>query len=93
MPYIKRIASIVNGADACGGGMKKQGLVYGSDFVRVTRGTTSANGPTKVGHLARKGPHNYKFTLPGQADKTCCAKVTTAVVTYTSTRGRNMTMR
>jgi len=82
MPYIKRIASIVNGADACGGGMKKQGLVYGSDFVRI-----------KGHHLDNKGPKDYKFTLPGQADKTCCSTVTKAVVTYTSVRSRNMTMR
>ena len=82
MPYIKRIASIVNGADACGGGMKKQGLVYGSDFVRI-----------KGHHLDNKGPKDYTFTLPGQASKTCCSTVTKAVVTYTSVRSRNMTMR
>jgi hypothetical protein len=92
MPYIKRIASIVNGADACGGGMKKQGLVYGSDWARVTRGSTNSDGK-KVGHLAKKGPHNYKFTLPGQAIKTCCSTRVAAVVTYTRVRGRNMTMR
>ena len=85
MPYIKRIASIVNGADACGGGMKKQGLVYGSDWTGVTRGAVSSTGK-KVGHLARKGPHNYMFTLPGQADKTCCGKVVDAVSTYTRVR-------
>jgi hypothetical protein len=82
MPYIKRIASIVNGADACGGGMKKQGLVYGSDFTRV-----------KGNHIANKGPKDYVFTLPGQADKTCCGTRVAAVVTYTRVRGRNLTMR
>ena len=79
MPYIKRIASIVNGADACGGGMKKQGLVYGSDFVRV-----------KSNHLAIKGTHNYVFTLPGQATKTCCSTTVKAVITYTSTANRRL---
>ena len=75
MPYIKRIASIVNGADACGGGMKKQGLVYGSDHASV-----------KGNHVARNTAIQYKFTLPGQADKTCCGKVVDAVSTYTKVR-------
>ena len=83
MPYIKRIASIVNGADACGGGMKKQGLVYGGDWTRVTRGKTG-------GHLARKGPHDYKFTLPGQANKTCCGTPSIAVNTYVKVHGRKL---
>jgi len=37
MPYIRRQQSIINSADACGGGMKKAGLVYGSDFTRVNQ--------------------------------------------------------
>jgi hypothetical protein len=84
MPYIKNIASIVNGADACGGGMKKQGLVYGSDHARIKGGggTTGSN----RGHLARKTTHNYVFTLPGQANKTCCSTVSKAVTTYASVR-------
>jgi hypothetical protein len=84
MGYIKNIASIVNGADACGGGMKKQGLVYGSDFARIKGNYLDRN--TKL-------PANFKFTLPGQADKSCCGTVTAAVSTYASRRGRNMTMR
>jgi len=89
MPYIKNIASIVNGADACGGGMKKQGLVYGSDHARI-KGGGGATGSNR-GHLARKTTHNYVFTLPGQAPKTCCGTVARAVVTYTSVRNRNLT--
>ena len=84
MPYIRNIASIVNGADACSGGMKKQGLVYGGDHARI-----------KGNYLARntKLPANFKFTLPGQANKSCCGTVTAAVSTYASRRGRNLTMR
>ena len=83
MSYVrKNIQSKINNADACGGGVKKQGLVYGSDFVRI-----------KGNHLDNKGPKDYTFTLPGQANKTCCGTATRAVVTYTSVRSRNMTMR
>ena len=88
MPYIKNIASIVNGADACGGGVKKQGLVYGSDFSRI-KGGNSTTGSNR-GHLARNTPHNYTFTLPGQSNKTCCGTVTKAVITYTSVHNRNL---
>ena len=91
MSYVrKNIQSVINNADACGGGMKKQGLVYGSEWVRVTRGNTNSDG-RKVGHLAKKGPKDYVFTLPGQAVKTCCSTQVRAVITYTSVRGRNMT--
>ena len=75
MPYIRNIASIVNGADACGGGMKKQGLVYGSDFARISRSVLSAS--TSI---------NYQFTLYGQATKTCCGGASDAVSTYASVR-------
>lgn len=84
MPYIRNIASIVNGADACSGGMKKQGLVYGSDHARIKGNYLDRN--TKL-------PADFRFTLPGQADKTCCGTVTAAVSTYASRRGRNLTMR
>ena len=90
--YIKNKDSIINGADACGGGMKKQGLVYGSDYARIKGG--NAQGGSTRGHLATKGPKNYVFTLPGQTKKDCCGAPTgRTVVTYTSTRGRNMTNR
>lgn len=77
MPYIRRIASLVNGADACGGGMKKQGLVYGSDHAGI-----------KGNYLARntKLPNDFVFTLPGQANKTCCSTLTKAVSTYAKVR-------
>ena len=48
MPYIKRVQSIVNGADSCGGGMKKAGLVYGSDFARVSRSILKKNTVTNL---------------------------------------------
>ena len=37
MPYIKSIASITGKADNGGGGSKKAGLVYGSDWRRIPR--------------------------------------------------------
>ena len=84
MGYIKLKDSRINGADACSGGMKKQGLVYGSDHARIKGNYLDRN--TKL-------PADFRFTLPGQADKSCCGKVTAAVSTYASRRGRNLTMR
>jgi len=48
MPYIKRVQSIVNSADACGGGMKKAGLVYGSDWARINRSILKSNTVTNI---------------------------------------------
>jgi hypothetical protein len=48
MPYIKRKQSIINAADACGGGMKKAGLVYGTDFNRVGRAYLKKNTVTNI---------------------------------------------
>ena len=85
MSYVrKNIQTKINGADTCSGGMKKQGLVYGSDHARIKGNYLDRN--TKL-------PADFKFTLPGQADKTCCGTRTKAVSTYASRRGRNMTMR
>ena len=36
MPYIKRQASIIGKADACGAGMKKSGLVASSEYPRIS---------------------------------------------------------
>jgi hypothetical protein len=54
MPYVKRQASIVNGADNGGGGMKKAGLVYRTDFRRVNQN-----------YLKRNTPHNLVFRVRG----------------------------
>ena len=54
MPYVKRQASIVNGADNGGGGMKKAGLVYRTDFRRVNQN-----------YLKRNTPNNLKFRVSG----------------------------
>ena len=60
MPYIKRQQSIINSADACGGGMKKAGLVYGSDWKRINQS-----------YLKSKTVTNLSFKW----DKSlCCAK-------------------
>jgi hypothetical protein len=48
MPYIKRQQSIINGADSCGGGMKKAGLVYGSDWKRVGSSYLKSNTVTNL---------------------------------------------
>ena len=43
MPYISHQASMVNGADNGGGGMKKAGLVYRTDFRRVNQNHLKKN--------------------------------------------------
>ena len=54
MPYIKRQQSIINGADNGGGGMKKSGLVYRTDWARI-----------QGNYLKRNTPHNLKFRVRG----------------------------
>lgn len=48
MPYIKRVQSLVNSADSCGGGMKKAGLVYGSDWRRIQSSHVKRNTVTNI---------------------------------------------
>lgn len=80
MPYIRNKDSIINGADACGGGMKKSGLVYGSDFTRVTRGV-GHEGRSRV-LLGKAYDKNYVFRKKVQSD---CNRVN-AVSTYAVVR-------
>ena len=77
MPYIKNIASIVGNADSCGGGMKKQGLVYGSDWARISSGV-----------IQSKTAINYTFSLYGAAKVNCCSSSNRSTVGgYTLNRG------
>lgn len=48
MPYIKRQASIINGADACGGGMKKSGIISTSGWARIPSRILRSKTPQKV---------------------------------------------
>ena len=68
MSYVnKRIQSLINHTDVCGGGMKKAGLVYGSDWTRINHST-----------LRIKTPGNVTFTLHGTMNaNTCCGQVAT----------------
>ena len=68
MSYVnKNIQSKINHSDACGGGgMKKSGLVYGNDFVRISRNK-----------LLSKTPTNITFSLTGQAQCLCGTPATT----------------
>ena len=83
MSYVnKNIQRLINRADACGGGMKKTGLVYGSDWARL-------NGNT----LRTKTPNNITFTIHGSMNTlTCCGQIPTTNTSpsqraYRSTRG------
>jgi hypothetical protein len=68
MSYVnKRIQSLINHADVCGGGMKKAGLVYGSDWTRIQKGT-----------INNKTPGNITFTPYGQMNTNiCCGQIAT----------------
>lgn len=68
MSYVnKRIQSLINHADVCGGGMKKAGLVYGSDWTRIQKST-----------LNIKTPGNVTFTVHGTMNaNTCCGQIAT----------------
>jgi hypothetical protein len=48
MPYIKRQSSIINGADACGGGMKKAGIVSGMGLARIPKRILKSRTPQKM---------------------------------------------
>jgi hypothetical protein len=65
MPYIKRIQTLINHADACGAGMKKSGLVYGSDYTRISKRI-----------LLSKTPGNIAFSVRG-AMQNCCGQTPT----------------
>jgi len=63
----KRIQSLINHADVCGGGMKKAGLVYGSDWARLRNNS-----------LLIKTPGNVTFTVYGTMNaNTCCGQIAT----------------
>ena len=55
MSYVnKNIQTLINHTDACGqGGMKKAGLVYGSDWARLNSNT-----------LKTHTPHTFHIVLP-----------------------------
>jgi hypothetical protein len=69
MSYVnKNIQSKINHADACGGGMKKAGLVYASDWSRIHG---------KHGNILRsKTPHNVTFSVTGAMS--CCGQQATS---------------
>jgi len=48
MPYIKRQASIINGADACSAGMKKAGIASRMGWSRIPSNIYKSSTPQKV---------------------------------------------
>ena len=66
MSYVnKNIQRLINHADACGGGMKKAGLVYGPDWARV---------PGSI--VLTKTPTNITFSVYGSMQN-CCGQTAT----------------
>ena len=62
MSYVnKRIQSLINHADVCGGGMKKAGLVYGSDWTRIPGSIVLSRTPSKI-----------SFSVNGSMKTECC---------------------
>lgn len=79
MPYIARVQSLVNHADACSTGNKEAGLVNTSDFSRIPRNILKAKTPT-----------NYTFSATTGA--ACCSSTyesTTSVIEVTAGTGGN----
>jgi len=83
MSYVnKRVQSLINHADVCGGGMKKAGLVYRSDWARVPGSLISIKTPGKL-----------TFSIHGSMSigECCGTKATTNLNpsqrAYRSTRG------
>jgi hypothetical protein len=48
MPYIKNLASTINGADACGAGMKKAGIISTTGWSRIPSKILRSKTPQKV---------------------------------------------
>ncbi len=62
MSYVnKRIQSLINRTDVHGGGMKKSGLVYGSDWTRVPGSVVLSRTPSKI-----------TFSINGSMITDCC---------------------
>ena len=63
MPYIKNRDSRINGADACGAGMKKSGLISSSGWTRIPSKILRSRTPQKVPEFkltcCRSGPSSW----------------------------------
>jgi len=55
MPYISRVQSIINKADACSAGNKKAGLVYRSDYTKISYNNLKTRTPTNILFSASTG--------------------------------------
>lgn len=55
MPYIPRIQSLVNRADACSAGNKKAGLVNTMDFPKINRSLLKTKTVTNIIFSATSG--------------------------------------
>ena len=55
MPYIARVQSLINNADACSTGNKEAGLVNSSDFSRIPRNILKSKTATNLLFSANNG--------------------------------------
>ena len=55
MPYISRLQSTINKADACSAGNKKAGLVYSSDYSRIPTNILKSKTSTNILFSATSG--------------------------------------
>ena len=90
MPYIKNIASIVGKADSGGGGSKKDGLVYGSDWRRVPRKVLKSSTTNTILACMLKNCRRVPGCV-GNGDN--CFLMGTYTRTYINKRGRNNTFK
>ena len=75
MPYIKRVQSIVNHADACGGGMKKAGLPGSMGWARIPDRILKSKAPSKMPafqlvccNQGSRGPSGYTSKLANRGN-------------------------
>jgi len=87
MPYIKRISSMVASADNGGGGSKKAGLVYGSDWRGIPRSVLMTKSTNTILDCMLQ---NCKRVRTDAGIQTVYMAFTT---TYVNRRARNNTLK
>jgi len=93
MPYIKRISSMVAGADNGGGGSKKAGLVYGSDWRRIPRSVLMTGTTNTILDCMLKNCRKVYTGKDAQGNSLYDTIYMPFTTTYINARARNNTLK